>query len=52
MDETIICTENRFDAVRWKDIRDAVWLDRSNISPDIMKKLDDDIESIMKQLES
>lgn len=51
MDETIIYTENRFEAVRWGDIRDAVWLDRSNISPDIMKPLDDDIESIMRYLE-
>ena len=52
MEDTIICTENRFEAVRWGDIRDAVWLDRSNISPDIMKQLDEDIESIMRQLES
>ena len=51
MDETIICTENRFDTVRWKDIQNAVWLDRSNVSPDIMKQLDEDIESIMRQLE-
>lgn len=52
MEETIICTENHFDVVRWGDIRNAVWLDRSNISPDIMKPLDDDIESIMRELDA
>lgn len=51
MEDTIICTENRFEAVRWGDIRDAVWLDRSSISPNIMKPLDDDIESIMRLLD-
>lgn len=41
-----------FDFLTWDEIVFGVFIECSEISPDIMKSLDDDIESIMCELDN
>ena len=40
-----------FDFLTWEEITTGVFIEASQIDPDIMKRLDDDIDSIMKVLD-
>ena len=40
-----------FDFITWDEIVNGVFIEACEIAPDIMKKLDDDIDSIMKVLD-
>ena len=42
--------DNIFDFLTWWEIITGEFIERSEISPDIMKSLDDDIDSVMNEL--
>lgn len=41
----------RFDFITWEEIVFGEFIESAEISPDIMKSLDDDINSIMREID-
>jgi hypothetical protein len=44
--------KKEFDGILWDEIIFGEFIENSEISPDIMKSLDDDIDSIMRELDA
>ena len=44
--------KKEYDALTWEEIIFGVFIENAEISPDIMKSMDDDRESIMQYLDN